>query len=435
MNILAVIFSGFQRVRARVSARSFWLCLFVGLVVSGCGSRSDSADKLPTTGTVVHGPFEIVASIRRISTGTFPNQGGNPFATVAVSDFQLRWRGKNVSAPSGTQKFWTILRLVGAPRPSVLLVTSGFVLVSEDDSGKLQMTPLSCESNTLAESQWLDADGGQPGPVALYGIGEVNDLESGTTLAGGRWLRLGSRCVIDVNTLVVHRVTPWVPIVPGVPITSISREGDTARAFSPGKTKYVLAAAGIDYGTADQRHAYGFLVVDIATGVATEFRVNRQRYRFAGADDLTPAWMDHNFRWQRDANGREQFVPREQFKPWKWRSEMKKDLQLDIRRIDGKFVETVRRLAATEPGARVASRNPRGLPGTMITLQGCTLEVSSPEEPDPVFSESIISIYPPSGTPGNTRSGCEAALRRLATLIDAELATGKHDSLLQLDVR
>ena len=434
MNILTVISSVVYRVRARLSIRLLGPCLFGVLTVSGCGSPANSADNAPATGTVVHGPFEIVASIRRISSGTFPNQGGNPFATVAVSDFQLRWHGKIVSAPSGAQKFWTILRLVGAPRPSVLLVTTGFVLVNEDDSGKLQMTPLSCESNTLAESQWLDADGGQPGPVALYGIGEVADLQSGTTLAGGRWLRLGSRCVMDVNTLVVHRVTPWVPIVPGVPITSISREGDTARAFSPGKTKYVLAAAGIDYGAADQRHAYGFLVVDIATGVATEIRVDRQRYRFAGVDDITPAWLDHHFLWQRDANGREQFLPRERFKPWKWRSEMKKDLHLSIRRIDGKFIETVRRLAAAEPGARVGDRNAIGLSGTMITLQGCTLEVSSPEEPSE-FSESIISIWPQTHTPSNTRAVCEAALRRLATLIDAELATGKHDSLLQLDVR
>ena len=69
-------------------------------------------------------------------------------------------------------------------------------------------------------------------------------------------------------------------------------------------------------------------------------------------------------------------------------------------------------------------------------LQGCTLDVSRPEKPDPLMlSESIVSIWPRSDTSGNTRTVCEASLRRLATLIDAELATGKHDGLLQLDVR
>lgn len=179
-------------------------------------------------------------------------------------------------------------------------------------------------------------------------------------------------------------------------------------------------------------------MVDIATGVATEFRVDRQRYRFADKEDLTPARLDHHFRWQRDANGREQFLPRERFKPWVWRSRMRENRPgewlLSIKRIDGKFVETVRRLAAAEPGARVGDRNARGQAATMITLLGCTLEVSRPDEPASLYSESIISLWPPSDTPGNTHAGCEAALRRLATLIDTELATGKHDGLLRLDV-
>ena len=117
---------------------------------------------------------------------------------------------------------------------------------------------------------------------------------------------------MDISTLVVQRVSPWVPIVPGVPITSLSRQGDAARAFSPGKTKHVLAASGVDYGRADRRDAYVFLVVD----VATELRVDRRRYRFADSEDLTPAWLNHHFRWQRDANGREQFLRRESFQPW-----------------------------------------------------------------------------------------------------------------------
>lgn len=107
--------------------------------------------------------------------------------------------------------------------------------------------------------------------------------------------------------------------------------------------------------------------------------------------------------------------------------------ELNIKRMDRKFVETVRRLAAAEPGSRVADRNALGIAATMTTLQGCTLEVSSPEEPSSLYSESIISIWPPSDTPGNTHAGCEAALRVLAKRTDAALATGKHDRLLRLE--
>ena len=41
-------------------------------------------------GRIADGPFEIVAGVRRVSTGTFPNQGGNPFATREVSEFRVR---------------------------------------------------------------------------------------------------------------------------------------------------------------------------------------------------------------------------------------------------------------------------------------------------------------------------------------------------------
>ena len=37
---------------------------------------------------------------------------------------------------------------------------------------------------------------------------------------------------------------------------------------------------------ADRRHAYGFLVVDIASGITSELRFDRHRFRFADPDDL-----------------------------------------------------------------------------------------------------------------------------------------------------
>lgn len=114
------------------------------------------------------------------------------------------------------------------------------------------MTPIKAESSSLAELQWLDMVDGQPGPSQSFGIEVVADMQAGTQLAGGRWLRLGSRSVMDVSALRVYLVDPWVPMLSGVPITSISREGDEVRAFSPGRSQYVLAAAGIDNSRADQ---------------------------------------------------------------------------------------------------------------------------------------------------------------------------------------
>ena len=57
------------------------------LIQAACGqpdaiaAGSQSAAVPLPTGTVAYGPFEIVAGVKRISTGSFPNQGGNPFAS------------------------------------------------------------------------------------------------------------------------------------------------------------------------------------------------------------------------------------------------------------------------------------------------------------------------------------------------------------------
>ena len=298
---------------------------------------------------------------------------GNLFATREVSEFQVRWRGKSVAAPGGNQRFWRVLRLQGAPRPALLLVTQGFVLATEDASGQLQVTPIKSESASLAELQWLDSVSGQPGVSETFGIEAVTDMQAGTRMAGGRWLRLGSRSVLEVATLKLFAVDPWVPIVPGVPITSIDREGDNVRAFSPGRTQYVLAAAGIDFGRADQAQAYGLLVVDINSGTATELRADRKRFRFAEADDVDAAWINHHFIWQRDSAGRERLFARERFTPWPWRAKLK------------------------QPG------------------------------------DHSVGVWPTSDARGVHPAACEPALRRLAVLIDAELATGRHDALIKHD--
>jgi hypothetical protein len=413
------------------------------LVQAACGQPDanaagpqSAAAPLPT-GTVAHGPFEVVVGVKRISTGSFPNQGGNPFATREVSEFQVRWRGKAVTAPGGNQRFWRVLRLQGAPRPALLLVTTGFVLATEDAAGQLQVTPIKAESASLAEVQWLDSADGQPGPSQSFGIEAVPDMQAGTLLAGGRWLRLGSRSVIDVSTLRVYPVDPWVPMLPGVPITSISREGDDVRAFSPGRTQYVLAAAGIDYGRADQAHAYGLLVVDIAQGTAVELRVDRKRFRFAEPGDINAAWINHHFAWHRDSAGRERLVPRERFAPWPWRSRMRetssREWNLEVPRIDPAFVAVLKRLLEREAGVQVTDMSTKSGPRLVISQGGCALQAMAFGTDSSSVSEKRVAIWARSDVPNAGAVACEAALRRLAVLIDAELATGRHDALLKLE--
>lgn len=406
---------------------------FPGLVMLLVACGLAQAAGLPQ-GTVVHGPFEIVVGTRGISTGTFPNQGGNPFAKRDVSEYRVMWRGKRVTSPDGSERFWRVLRLEGAPSPTLLLVTKGFVLATEE-AGQLKLQPLRAQSNALAEAQWLDSAAGQPGPSVEFGIEAVAELEAGTRLAGGRWLRLGSGVVIDVPALKVYAIEPWVPTKPGVPITSLSRAGDTARAFSPRRSQYVLAASGYDYARNGDM-AYGLLVVDIAAGTAYELRVDRRRMRFADTDDFTPEWIAHHFVWQGGTSGTERLAARTGFRPWPWRGRLRQtgsgDAQYEVPRIDARFVAEARRIAAAQPGMEAGAVDANS--GFAIRSGGgesCRLSAQAFGRDNPGDDDQRLAIWLDQDS---QRKGavCTAVLKRLAAAIDAELASGRHDGLLRL---
>lgn len=390
----------------------------------------------PVNGALDHGPFQIQAGIRSVSSGTFPNQGGNPFARRKVSEFEVRWKGQPVTV-NGNRTFWRVLRLPAAPRPALLLVTQVFVLATEEAGGTLRLQPVRSESASLAEVQWLDERDGQPGAARSFGIEAVTDLQSGTLLQGGRWLRFGSRSVMDVASLKVFPVEPWVPVAPGQPDTHLSREGDDVRAFSPGRRNYVLAASGIDYGSADGRQAHGLLVVDIERGTASEIRVDRKRMRFAEPDDIDSAWVHHHFSWVRNAAGQEVLQARNDFRPWSWRARLRETRpgvwQMDVPRIDEKFVQLVKSVLAAKLGAKVIDADQPWGAGATATLADCTLQVRAfgKESLDP--GDSRVSVWPEETRTSAAPASCEAALRRLATSIDGELASGRHDALLRLD--
>ncbi|MBL8330904.1 MAG: hypothetical protein JNJ71_18850 [Rubrivivax sp.] len=382
--------------------------------------------------TLVHGPFEIMVSARSISRGTFPNQGGNPFATREVADYKLRWRGRPVATPSGGDRFWRVLRLTDAPRPALLLVTTGFTLATENAAGQLTITPVVSRSSSLAELQWLDALAGQPGAAQSFGIELLPELEAATTLVGGRWLRPGAWAVLNVATLRVYPIRPWVPVAPGQPMTELNREGDRVRAFSPGQTKYVLLASGPDHAQPSQPTQVGLMVVDIGTGMASVLPMDRRRFRFAADGEVDAKWVHHHFEWARSQDGAEALRPRASFTPWPWRAHLWEtrpgSWQLDVRRIDTAFLPVLRKVAGKVPGAHeVVSAD--STPGNWaLELDGCVLRAAAHAGTD--ADGHVTSIWPKADRPAES---CTGALRKLAAAIDAELATGRHDALLKLD--
>lgn len=386
--------------------------------------------------TIQHGPFEIVASPRRVSSGTFPNIGGNPFATVEVTSFALRWRGRSVQVPGRGDRFWQALRLVGAPQPAILLVERDFTLISEQN-GELRVQLLNSQSSSLAEAQWLDSKAGQPGEPQSWGISKV-DLATQTVLQGGRFLLLGSALVLDVNSLQLHKIEPWVPMVPGKPVTELSRDGDLARAFSPGRTQYVLAGSQSDYARG-HGEIYGLLVVDMIRGTAYELRADRRRMPFADTQDMDLRWIDHYFVWQRDAGGQERLVPRvgAQALPWRGRltAPSHGTIEYHVERVQPALLEHLRRVVLALPGAALAPDwiDPRrGIDGNTVRVGPCLLGLSAREAGMPEEKFSRVGVYITKDEPA-TREQCNETVRRIAVAMDVELATGRHNRLIVLD--
>lgn len=384
--------------------------------------------------TLAHGPFEIVATPRRISTGAWPNLGGNPFATMEVTDFGLRWRGRWVELPDGggpARRFWNVLRLPDAPVPAVLLVERDFTLVAEQPGPAgptLRVQRLNSSPNTLAEAQWLDSAGGQPGPSRSWGIAKVA-VETDTTLQGGRWLRLGSTVVLDVQTLQVHRVEPRVPMLPGQPVTSLSSDQYEARAFAPGGTAYVLAGSQSDYARG-RGQIFGLLVVDIPRGQARELRVQRSRMPFVHTDDFDTAWLAHYFEWTREPDGREMLRPRAGARPLPWRARLSQEAghppQIRVPLVRPAFAAELQRIVLALQGAARAADD-------SLQVGACRLQLlvrqSSPQAD---HFEGEVSLYV-SDPPPSAQAACTELLREVARRVDAEFAAGRHQALLVLD--
>lgn len=409
-----------------------WLSLTC-VLLSGC----NPAQQQSQAETLQHGPFEIIASSRRISTGNFPNNGGSPFATQEVTSFSLRWQGRTVKVPGLGHDFWQVLRLSGAPRPAVLLIERDFTLVTEQE-GQLQVQPLTSESASLAEAQWLDSEAGQPGEAHAWGISKV-DPGTQTLLQGGRFLRLGSRLVLDVQRLQLREVEPWVPMVPGKPVTSLSRDGDHVRAFSPGRTQYVLAGSQYDYARREGQ-IHGLLVVDMLRGHAYELLVDRRRMPFADSDDMDARWIGHYFIWQRDAQGQERLVPRPGARPLPWQGRLLTSstgsAEYHVERVRPVLLDELRRVVLALPSAELAPDwlDPgRGINGNTVRIGPCLLGLAANESgqlPGDTFSRVGIHV---ANEEAADRARCNETVRRVADAMDAELAAGRHDRLIVLD--
>jgi hypothetical protein len=413
-----------QFVASTSTLRFALLALLTALLVSllaGCSGNPPLQNA-----TLAHGPFEIVAKGRRISSGGFPNNSGNPFSTVEVTSFSVRWKGKDVMVPGVGDRFWRVLRLADAPKPALLVGTTDFHLVYEDQ-GQLVVEDFG-DTGGMAEVQWLDAEQGQPGETTMYGLQKAS-VDEGTDLRGGRWLRLSNATVLDVHTLTGYSVQPWV--TPGQAPSGLSAGKDAkAHAFSPGHTQYVTTAT--DYARTGSTERYeALLVVDIPTGQAYGLKVDHQHMRYVDTQDITPSWIAHYFQWTRDGQGTERLVPRANVKPVAWKgrySRFSSGTEYRVAPVGAAMDREFQRFLIERMDAKLAPDwlDPLHDQRRTYTVPGCdhVLAVSASD----IETRHEVGLYVPTPKqPPWVR--CQDTIRRIGEAFDAELAAGRLDKL------
>jgi hypothetical protein len=384
------------------------LALFTG---KGCSAG-------PALTTV--GPFTIEARDRRTSSGAFPNISGNLFSRKTVTDYRVLYRGKPVAVgdPSArVDRFWDARALTGAPRPAVLVATTGAWLISEVEDA-VEVTTLVSPSSDILRWQWLDAAEGQPGPEQSVTIRDSSS--ESRAIDDGRLLLLGRHVVLDLDTLRYTRlpVTEWQT---AQKLGGFHAGNMEVKGTSPGRTQIILV--GDRY--VDDMYEYALVIFELATGRAYAVQFNSNDLRFESVWDATPEWIGHYFAWTRDAQGFERIELRQPVSALPWQGRLRYDhgdVEYTLHPAGPGLAAPLRKLIETEFAAqRVAPTfgDPNDPNTTCYDVTGRRFQLwYDPERRSlALFAERIN---------GFTTAGTPALIEEIGTRFNAILATGAH---------
>jgi hypothetical protein len=291
----------------------FWAVVLVMLLGLGFGiARLLHAREAATR--EARGAFEIEMRVKKISAGGFPNTSANPFERREVTEFRVYHRGKRLSVryPNGEQDdgFWEAWFLDGAPRPALLLATTGIWLVTEQDGLATVETLVEAETGG-AQLQWLDGADGQPSPMVHVGIGDARGTPRGHR--EGSLLLLGRKVLLDTRNLTVtrFRVTDSEPLRQAEEYNAGNAD---ALHLSPGRSQYALLGSR----DADPGYDYAIVVADPGRGRAYAVPFERSATRLADRTEANRAWFEHHFTWVREPSGEERLQRRSDAAPWPW---------------------------------------------------------------------------------------------------------------------
>jgi hypothetical protein len=434
-----------NKARARWSrcAATLQVGLLFGLVSGLLAACAREAPPPPVPDVVDRfGALELVTHTRSYRMAD-SNHNGQGFGRM--QDWSLRWQGQPLvldslggmfgDQPQKTGAVNAVYVLGRGAAPELIVHvgdpnnTSAFHALRQQ-GGRLD-TPLLCVSSGADHAVGWVADPAQR---------QVFDGPQHQVLEGGRWLQLGSHCLVDVQQQRVWRVPQSAEVSALLTVRPLGLSPDGRGLVRFGSVSGLLEPPRQDEPAESVPHllvadlqavdrwtpGLGNEVQGIAAGGWQVLRINRQRMRYASPEtDLDAAWLAHHFEWKRGADGRDRLVARSSFKPLPWRGVFSSALggeyklaaaQQDLR---PPLLALLQQRFAAQLLPRPAGEDARY---TSVRVRGEKLTL----HPLGFFADTASADT--RGPPGDPRLQ-QALVKEVGDAFDAELATGRHDRL------
>lgn len=279
------------------------------LAIVGLLAATGAGTAAPPDGTRQAGPFEITAHARRVGDSGRFLRSGNPFGSLPMRDYSVRWNGQPVEVKPIGRRFWHVLQLPRSERPALLVINGPAVHLVVDAGPALDIRALAPDSGSLS-LQALDGPSGQPTPPIRSVLGMDRPDEPPTTaVPDGRWLYLNRRVLLDLRTLASVPVEPWLREGQGEAVVEMNASNADAVALSPGRTRFVLPAEGQDFRRGGERF-HLLMLIDTTTGKPEALRLDPARTPYRDLSAIDAAWIATHLRWVTDPSGRERLVVR-----------------------------------------------------------------------------------------------------------------------------
>ncbi len=357
------------------------------------------------------GPFEIDTITRQFF---YDEYKGSPCIT-SRDTFRIRHRGRRFAIDVKADEQGEIaehkdefvfVATLPSESPALLVQirkysgSNGFYLLHE--SAERPITEFVADGYDLATFPEVEAAAPPAGPVY------TRSPDRGVLLAG--WYLLGRTGMLNTRTLAVHRFA-------AIPMTYDSSSTQPL-SLSPDERSFVrILEAMAESGKSTTVLA----VTDFVADRSYLLPIDRARMRFSRIGEVNAAWVDHHFTWKRDEHGIDQFVERADFQPLPYRGEFRpafagrQEYRLDLvgedmrTAVESMLIEHFK--AERQPDATDYEH--------LFKLDGQQVSVCCGSE----FAYVSVTFDP---------GVDEAVGKSFAELFDAELATGKYDSLFHV---